>query len=367
MTFFSSHIVKIICAMLAVASCLSACVSVTVQPIFLDPYAESHEIVIQDQAKLWLGCWEGALYVYPVFHPHSFGTAAQYLSRLEPGKLRKICKLSVAGETNSDVTTIAGQIGRELYFFSSADQMNSLYKMDLGSGKSELVWSGQQSIFRRDIRVEGSELWLRLFDDGIQGDYLLVREGNARVVSNALRPYYLGEKEYVLNYEPGYDPCLLMRERGGEWQDTGLDCGNKCTLISTQYGLVVHCSGYSKGGKQHLYLIQPTGEAVELLSFPCLYSVSAINIFDEKLYYSMKRYEKYGEIGMTRYENDEVEGSYIINLTDLSAEKVSNMIFDGLYIFDDSGIIACDENCNIYKLDYKGNVIDVLLEIKSSN
>lgn len=357
-------IVTMVIVLLSVGASLASCVSVTNQTVFVSPSVENRPLIIQDQANLWLGCWEGWVYVYPVYHPLTFGATAQYLSRLEPGRLRKISKLMVAGETFLDVTTIAGQIGSELYFFSTADDKCSLYMMNIDTGKTETVWNGQQRISRNDMFINNGELWLRLFDNGIQGDYLLVKEGNARVVSNALRPYYLGEKEYVLNYEPGYDPCLLMRERGGEWQDTGLDCGNKCTLIPTQYGLVVHCSGYSKGGKQHLYLIQPTGEAVELLTFPCLYSVSAINIFDEKLYYSMKRYEKYGEIGMTRYENDEVEGSYIINLTDLSAEKVSNMIFDGLYIFDDSGIIACDENCNIYKLDYKGNVTDVLLEIK---
>ena len=367
MKYFSPSLVKIICMMLGAMNCLSACVYVTDQPIIFDPSTENNSVIIQDQAKLWLGFWEENLYIYPIYHPHVFGSAAQYLSRLEPGKLSRVSRLSVAGETSSDMTTIAGQIGSELYFFSSADQMCSLHKIDLVTGKTALVWSGQSSISRNDIRIEGNELWLRLFNDGIQGDYLHVREGHAHVISNMLRPYSLGGKEYILDFKTGSDPHVLFREKGGEWMDTGLKCGSKSSLITTPYGLLVHNKAYANSGEQALYYIQPTGEIVELFSFPCLYSVSAINIFREKLIFSVKRYEEYDEIGMKRYQNDEIEGSYIISLTELTVEKVDDMVFDGLYIFDDSGILACDEDCNIYKLDCNGNVIDILLESKPRN
>ncbi len=366
-------IVTMVIVLLSVGASLASCVSVTNQTVFVSPSVETRPLIIQDQANLWLGCWEGALYVYPVFHPHSFGTAAQYLSRLEPGKLRKISKLTVAGETFLDVTTIAGQIGSDLYYFSTTDDMQSLHVVDMDTGKTEIVWISQQDQFisRDDIRSEDGMLWLRLLENGmgndsygIQGDYLCVQNRKAQVFNDRIMPYHIGTKEYALEFELGEDPKLFFREKNRKWQDTGLRCGENCSLFQTQYGLIVYNRGYANGGKQSLYLIQPSGETVELLTFRCLYSDSAINLYHDKLYYSVKRYERYGELGMTRFENDEIEGSYIINLTDLSAEKVSNMIFDGLYIFDDSGIIACDENCNIYKLDYKGNVIDVLLEIK---
>ena len=355
--------VTLLIVLLSVAVTLASCVSVTNQPVSVDYSVENTPMIPQNQAHLWLGNWEGRVYVYPVYHSRAFGSAAHYLSRLEPGKLNKISKLTVAGETDSDVTTIAAQMGNELYYFSTADHMSSLHMMNMDTGKTETVWNGQQQISRNDMFINNDLLWLRLFDQGIQGDYLLVTRGEAQVVKNELRAVSLGEKDYSLDYEMGQAPKVLIRQGDGGWQDTGLKCGSKCELISTQFGLIVHCNGYSQDGKQYLYLIQPTGEAVELLTFPCLYSVSAINIFEDKLYYSIQRYEKYGEIGMTRYEDDEVEGTYIINLTDLSAEKISDMIFDGLYIFDDSGIYACDEHCNVYKLDFDGNVIDTLIEV----
>jgi hypothetical protein len=307
----------------------------------------------------------------PIFrNPHINFTTGIYSLRLVENTV--IDSTEVLKPTTLDLNgfslTTSGDVEANTIFGVGLINCNNITVSDSFTVNGNSVINGnltvQKLIFRNNnLTVKGNCTINNYLEMTHDGDYLLVKEGNARVVSNALRPYYLGEKEYVLNYEPGYDPCLLMRERGGEWQDTGLDCGNKCTLISTQYGLVVHCSGYSKGGKQHLYLIQPTGEAVELLSFPCLYSVSAINIFEDKLYYSIQRYEKYGEIGMTRYEDDEVEGTYIINLTDLSAEKISDMIFDGLYIFDNSGIYACDEHCSVYKLDFDGNVIDTLIEV----
>lgn len=356
--------VKMTIAMLCLITLLSSCVSVTNQTVFVNTSEESGPVINQSQANLWLGSNGGALYVYPVNNSVQLGDYSRHLYRLSPGELTKVGKMSPPGETSLNVTTLAGQIENKLYYFSTADHMCSLYMIDLDTGESEIVWSGQQSISREDIHIDGNELWLRLFDYGIQGDYLLIKDGKADVMSNESKTYLLGLKEYALDYEKGQDPKVLVREGDSDWQDTGLNCGNKCALIPTKYGLVVHCSGYSRGGKQHLYLIQPSGDTIELLSFPCLYSVSAINIFDDMLYYSVKRYEKYGEIGMTRYKDDEVEGLYMISLTGLCAEKISNMICDGLYIFDDSGIFACDENGNINKLDFEGNVIDTLLEVR---
>ena len=75
------------------------------------------------------------------------------------------------------------------------------------------------------------------------------------------------------------------------------------------------------------------------------------------------RYEKgaKGWSAMVGFENDNVKGTYRINLDDYSMEKISDMIFDGMFIFDDAGIFACDENNKVYKLDFDGNVIKRLL------
>lgn len=366
-------IVMTVVAVLSAVIILSSCVSVTGQTILVAPSAENEPLISLNEAHLWLGCSNGDLYTVPLLAPSSMLRYENWLCRVEPGKLKKVAALSLEGQMSHDRIWLAGQIGSDLYYFSTADDMQSLHVVDMDTGKTVIVWISQQDQFisRDDIRIEDGTLWLRLFEHGmgndsygIQGDYLSVQNRKAQVVTDRIMPYQIRAKEYVLDFELGKNPKLFYRDKNREWQDTGLTCGENCSLFPTQYGLIVYNRGYANGGQQSLYLIQPSGEAVELLTFPCLYSDSAINLYHDKLYYSVKRYERYGELGMTRFENDEMEGSYIINLTDFSVEKASNMIFDGLYIFDDSGIIACDEDCNVYKLDYKGNVIDVLLESK---
>lgn len=366
---------RIIISMFVVAICLSSCVSVTSQTILIDPSEENEPLTSLNEAHLWLGCNNDDLYSLSLLAPSPMLRYENWLCRVEPGKLKKVAKLSVARQMSHDRIWLAGQIGSDLYYFTTADDMQSLYVMDMDTGKTEIVWISQQDQFisRNDIRIEDDILWLRLLENGmgndsygIQGDYLFVQNRKAQVFNDRIMPYQIGAKEYVLDFELGESPKLFFREKNCEWQDTGLKCGVNCSLFPTQYGLIVYNRGYANGDKQSLYLIAPNGEAVELLTFRCLYSDSAINLYHDKLYYSVKRYEKYGSLGMTRYEDDEFEGTYIISLTDMSIEKGSDMIFDGLYIFDDTGIFACDENCNIYKLDFDGYVIDTILEVKGS-
>ena len=366
-------IIMTIVTVLGVMFSLSSCVSITGQTIPIEPSKENEPLISLNEAHVWLGCNNSELYIFPLYTPSSMLGYKNWLCRVEPGKLRKIANLSLKGQMSHDMIWLAGQIGSDLYFFSTADDMQSLHVVDMDSGKEETVWMSQQNQFisRDDIHIEDGMLWLRLLENetrsdsyGIQGDYLLVQNRTAQVFNDIVLPYKIGSKEYVLDFELGENPKLFFREKNGDWQDTGLKCGEKCSLFPTQYGLIVYSSNYSHAGYQSLYLIPPTGEALELLTFPCLYSDSAINLYHDKLFYSVKRYEKYGSLGMMRYEDDEFEGTYIISLTDMSIEKASDMIFDGLYIFDDSGIFACNDGGNIYKLDFKGNVIETLLEAK---
>ena len=278
--------------------------------------------------------------------------------------LTRIGNLSFEGETDSDLSRIAGQLDGKIYYFSTADDMKSLYMMDIETGITKKIWEGDHSLFRHNIIADRDELWIRLFDYGLQGDYLLVKGGNAQVISNVIKTYAFGTREYVLDYGKGVNPRLMYRENGEEWQDMCLRCGQDCSLIDTPYGLVIHNKGHNFYDEQILYLIQNNGEVTELLRFPSLYSKSALNISGEMLYFSVMRYADYGQIGMKRFKDDEVEGTYIINLKTLDVKKVSDMIFDGLYIFDDSSIIASDDHCNVYKLSFDGDVLETLMKVR---
>jgi hypothetical protein len=131
---------------------------------------------------------------------------------------------------------------------------------------------------------------------------------------------------------------------------------NRC-IIPYDDGLLIHNGQLNS----LLYRIDKGGVVTELFSIPCLSSRSAVNIHGTDAYISVLRYEKYGEMGMQRYENDSLEGTYRISLMDGSVEKINNLCFDGIYNFDDTCFYCCDKDGNIYRMKFNGTATPVLL------
>ena len=99
------------------------------------------------------------------------------------------------------------------------------------------------------------------------------------------------------------------------------------------------------------YIDGASGEVTELFTVDCLVSISAVNVYQDYAYLSFSRYGA-GEIGIVEYKDDSAKGTYRINLNDHSVEQLSNEVYRGLFIFDDSGIFACDIDGDIYRLDF---------------
>jgi hypothetical protein len=129
------------------------------------------------------------------------------------------------------------------------------------------------------------------------------------------------------------------------------------SIIPYEGGLLVH----NEGLNSLLYRIESDGSVTELFNVSCLDSNSAVNIHGTDAYISVLRYEKYGEKGMLRYENDSLEGTYRINLIDGSVEKINDMCFDAIYNFDDTCFYCCDSSGNIYKMEFDGTTSPIML------
>ena len=112
-----------------------------------------------------------------------------------------------------------------------------------------------------------------------------------------------------------------------------------------------------------LYNVNDNQSISLLFELPCLSSSSAVAVVNEDIYLSVKRYEKFGSLGMLRFENDTAEGTYKISQADFLPVKISDSIYNGLYFFGGESLYACDEFCNIYRLDLQGNVIDTVLKV----
>ena len=127
--------------------------------------------------------------------------------------------------------------------------------------------------------------------------------------------------------------------------------------VPCEYGLLIH---NENSGGNLLYLVEAdSGNVVPLFETECIYSQSAFNLYGEYAYISLVRYTQWGPLGLggLRDEQDQVNGTYRIDLKNYSVEKISDEIYNGLYIFDDSGIFACNSDYQVFKLDFNGNVL----------
>ena len=132
------------------------------------------------------------------------------------------------------------------------------------------------------------------------------------------------------------------------------------SLIPCETGLLV----YNQTHENLLYFIDDkTGEVHNLFEIECMSSVSTVNIYENYVFLSFKRYEKWGGFPekMLEYKNDTVQGTYRIDLNDGSSTKISDEIYDALYIFGEGIIYATDSEGQIFKLDFDGNVTENLL------
>ena len=116
------------------------------------------------------------------------------------------------------------------------------------------------------------------------------------------------------------------------------------------------CVIYCDQGPYVLFTVDPEGRPEELFSFECIHSETAMTIHDSLIFLSVKRYEQFGHsgYGYRRFENDEVEGTYVFDMTDLSVRKISDSIFSGLFNVDDTCLYACDEDGTIFWMSFDG-------------
>ena len=132
-------------------------------------------------------------------------------------------------------------------------------------------------------------------------------------------------------------------------------------IIPTQYGLVIQ----NEGRNTLCYHIGENG-IEPLFNVPCSFSISTCTVIDNYVYLSLLRYEKIDDEtykGNLRYENDEIEGIYRINLLDHAIEKISDSIYNGLFYFGGQQLFCCDSQCNISIMDLQGNTVATLFQV----
>ena len=243
-----------------------------------------------------------------------------------------------------------------IYYSTTTDTgQTMIYLMDISSGERTHLIASDFSVGDYSNNYYYSEKGtLHIAADRGKTVYYAI-DGKSVERSNEIgESFHMNGCTYMLEGRLG-DYQVVFLDQSGEYHslEEEIPYGDK-SIIPCDQGLLVH----NEGQGDLLYLIEKaSGEVIELFTVECMDSISAVNVHGDYAYLSFKRYEKHGEIGMLSYENDTLEGTYRISLTDYSVEKISDDIYNGLFIFDDNGIYACNIDTEIYKLDFDGNRI----------
>lgn len=317
-------------------------VTVTDEPIVItdDTYHPSN--YRQCKASVQMIARNGKLYVYrfPSDEFFSFDKHTEWLSVFENGELKRIKRIYDFSFMSDDYVYY-GKEGR-LLCYNIADGSESPLPSDTPRLSRHLVLYSE----------DGTVFYPKEPD---LSTYSAIRGAAVESDSGFFDQYTLNSKVYRVEGTTFDGQEIVCYSDTTEPQTLDITYGQK-SLIPCEGGILVHNEGL---GDLLYYIDGDSGECRKLFSVECMSSVSAVTVYNNCVYLSLMRYEGYGSgyIGLKRYENDTIEGTYRINLDDFSAEKISSSIYNGLYIFDHTGIYACDENSDIYKLDFDGNVV----------
>lgn len=308
----------------------------------------------QTGANVWLGADNGKLYFFPAHYSDVSQQTKfyQHLSVFEDHTATRLTKL--------DGSIIGIQDGYVYYrtwpYTDGTVNEYSIYSYNTFDDSEILLFSSTNS------RAEGYFSSTGTF-------YIPADESGVTfypVVGNSINRQPKIKESYEINGRlysiEGFTFSQVISctdEQGNiTYMDDAIPQGRK-SVIPCKEGLLIH----NEGQGELLYLIcADTNEVIELFTVPCHFSRSTVNIHGSSVFLSFSRsqFDVSGDFTIP-FENDTLSGTYRIDLKNYSSTKISDSVYTGLYIFDDSGIYACDNNCHIYKLDFDGNVIMTLL------
>ena len=337
--------------------------TITAKPVVVNGTYISPANLKQLNASVKMGTYNGKLYVIPEKGSGISGTKYQYsLCVFSDGDLTKLLdlkrkNLSVIVMSDGFLYFSSGQNPDKLFSFSlETEALKELFSLSCLSDVDTRQFSS--NIFRSE---DGALFFPVISLEKEEQVVVHVKGNEASGYKPTAETYRLGDREYYIKHEDVYDTVYYQGADGQEYK-LPLEHALERSIIRTDHGILIH-NMRSSGRGVMLYYVTEDNALIELFVAPQLSSVSAVTVYHDVVYLSFIRSEKYGKIGELGFDNDDLIGTWRISLTDYSAKKLSDNIYNGLYIFDDTGIYACDYSCSIYKLDYDGLVIDTLMKV----
>ena len=276
---------------------------------------------------------------------YSYG-GYMYCSCNEFGEGLCVYKISSDGFEKIFEGAAINQIDNRLYYYchDSAQASDKYYYYDFEKGVSRFI--GEDPFLSSGFEIFVDDLHTTYLWDGnkvikySENDFeVLENYDEIEVVINGkhLKLYEVPEKAY----------CDADSETIAE---LGI-----VTVIPYKNGVLCRRE-FAYEGEPVLFAVDLNGKEKDLLTSNCYLTLSCMTVHENKAYISISRYERGGFFGRKNIEHDVISGTYIVDLDDYSIHKINNIIFDNLYIFDNTGIYAVDIDENVYKLTSDGAV-----------
>ena len=239
----------------------------------------------------------------------------------------------------------------------------SLECLDISSMETEtLACMYEVDPFRATIYGTSGEVFIPLDKNSDGYHYVAVLKNQilcykvqACAVQIESSQYYMTLPEpvrFMSNLYTG-EQVMMIDKNGAEHL---IDLGTTHKL-STPVAIFEACNKCIVYCDQGLEFILSTDHKPELIfSCECIHSETAFAIHGTNALISVQRYEKLGQTtyGYQRYPNDEFVGTYLVDFLNVTIRKISDSTFCGLFCPDESSAYGCDENGDIYVIQFSG-------------
>lgn len=232
-----------------------------------------------------------------------------------------------------------------------------LYRYIIPSG--ETVMMEATTAFTGSVEYPfqiGSDNVLYLVADRAENSGYPIHDSDVAALTTIPCSYEVGDLTYTMGATS--DEELVCVDPQGNSTTVPLAASEK-SLVPYQDGLLV----LNTTDGNTLHYITPTGDVIELFRADDMHAESAVNFHGDYVFLSLQRYESWNGRAGTPAENDPVNGTYRIDMRDYSVEKISDTAYDGLYIFNGTGIYATDRFANVYQLDFNGALVEHLIRV----
>lgn len=333
---FLYRICGILC-MLLVGLLLCGCVHVTYQNITITDPSDTQTNYLQD-APVELSVFDGELLVFP---RDGLFMMQKTLYRLDRGSLKEVKKPS-AQHPESPLAVKDGYFyysrfdteEEEHYIYAYSIEDETEHRL-IQRRSNTLVQSDSGTVYIQHREPNDSSRWVY---------YPVVGCHVGAPVSSIEEEYTLNDCTYTVT-----DGRVVCFDSDGAERDLGFAL-ERYDVVPLEHGLLL--ASFNRG---HLILIREGNtKPIELLNKP-VYTEGALAVSGTDIYVSFSR-------PLANDADFWFFGTWHIDLTNFSVTKISDENYSGLFIFDDTGIFACDGNGNVHKLDWSGKRTQTVLK-----